>query len=114
MLNFNCLEKGLGIVSPPYFGYDFSRKMFLMLYSIQWPYFIVHLPLLLDLWGDMCIAIVSFLGYDLINFVINLTFLMKLFSYMRKKINFVNNFISLIKPLFYMTKNSIGRIFSTN
>ena len=30
MLNFNFLEKGLGIVSPPYFVYDFSRKMFRM------------------------------------------------------------------------------------
>ena len=26
MLNFDCLEKGLGIVSPPHFVYDFSRK----------------------------------------------------------------------------------------
>ena len=29
------LEKDLGIVSPPYFGYDFSRKMFLILYYIN-------------------------------------------------------------------------------
>ena len=29
MLNFNFSEKGL--VSPPYYVYDFSRKMFLML-----------------------------------------------------------------------------------
>ena len=28
MLNFDFLEKGLGIVSPPHFAYDFSRKMF--------------------------------------------------------------------------------------
>ena len=28
MLNFNFSEKGLGLVSPPYFVYDFSRKMF--------------------------------------------------------------------------------------
>ena len=33
MLNFDFLEKGLGIVSPPHFVYDFSRKMFLKLYS---------------------------------------------------------------------------------
>ena len=31
MLNFDILEKGLGIVSAPYFVYDFSRKSFLML-----------------------------------------------------------------------------------
>ena len=33
MLNFDFLEKGLEIVSPPYFVYDFSRKVFLKLYS---------------------------------------------------------------------------------
>ena len=36
MLNSDFLGKGLGIVSPPYFVYDFSRKMFLMLHSINW------------------------------------------------------------------------------
>ena len=34
MLNFN-LEKGLAIVSPARFVCDFSRKMFLMLHSIN-------------------------------------------------------------------------------
>ena len=29
------LEKGLGIVSSPHFVYDFSRKMFLVFYSIK-------------------------------------------------------------------------------
>ena len=28
MLNFDFLEKGQGIASPPHFVYDFSRKMF--------------------------------------------------------------------------------------
>ena len=40
MLNFDFLEKGLGIVSPPHFVYDFSSYMFLMLYSINGPNFI--------------------------------------------------------------------------
>ena len=35
MLNFDLLEKGLGTISPPHLVYDFSRKMFLMLYSIK-------------------------------------------------------------------------------
>ena len=35
MLNFDFFEKGLGIVSPPHFSYDFSTKMFFMLYSIN-------------------------------------------------------------------------------
>ena len=30
MLNCDFLEEGLGIVSPPPFEYDFSRKMFPM------------------------------------------------------------------------------------
>ena len=34
MLNFNFLEKGLGLASAPYFEYDFSRKTFLILHSI--------------------------------------------------------------------------------
>ena len=31
MLNFNFSGNALGIVSPPHFEYDFSRKMFLMI-----------------------------------------------------------------------------------
>ena len=58
MLNFVFLDKGLRIVSPAYFVYDFSTKMFLMLYSINWPNFIVWLPLLLEILGNMCITIV--------------------------------------------------------
>ena len=34
ILKFDFLEKGLEIASPQDFVYDFSRKMFLMLYSI--------------------------------------------------------------------------------
>ena len=35
MLNFGFLEKGLGTVSPSHFMYDFSTKMFLILYTIN-------------------------------------------------------------------------------
>ena len=58
MVNFNLLEKGLELVSPPHFEYDFSRKTFLMLHSINWPDFIDWLPLLLEILGNMCITIV--------------------------------------------------------
>ena len=39
MFNFDILDKGLGIVSPAHFVYDFSKKkkMFFMLYCINWP-----------------------------------------------------------------------------
>ena len=35
MVKFDFLEKGLGTVSPPHFMYDLSRKMFLVLHSIN-------------------------------------------------------------------------------
>ena len=57
IFNFDVLEKDLGIVFPPHFVYDFSTEMFLMLYSINWPNFIVWLPLVLEILGNMCIAI---------------------------------------------------------
>ena len=40
-LNFDFLEKGLAMVSPPHFVYDVPREMFLMLHSIDWPSWIV-------------------------------------------------------------------------
>ena len=58
MLNFNFLKKGLGIVFPQGFMHDCSRKMFLMIYSINWLKFIIWLSLLLEILGNMCIAIV--------------------------------------------------------
>ena len=58
MLNFDFLEKGLGVVSSPYFVYDVSRKMFLMLYSINRPNFIVGLSLILEILGNIYIAII--------------------------------------------------------
>ena len=79
MLKFDFPEKGLGIVFPPHFVYDFSRKIFLMLYSINWPNFIVWLPLLLEILGNMCIAIVYYPGCDVMNFEINFIFLIKPF-----------------------------------
>ena len=41
MLKFDILGKGLGIFSAAHFVYDISTKMFLKLYSINWPNFIV-------------------------------------------------------------------------
>ena len=35
MLNFDILDKGLGIVSAAHFVYDFSAKMLLKLYIIN-------------------------------------------------------------------------------
>ena len=79
MLNFDFLDKGLGIVSAAHFVYDFSTKMFLMLYSINWPNFIAWLPLPLEMLGSMCIEIVCYPGCDVMDFEINLIFLIKSF-----------------------------------
>ena len=64
----------------------FLRKMFLMLHSINLPNFIVWLPLLLEIFCNMCIAVVCF----------NCLWRHK----------FWNQPMSLIKPFFYMTKKS--------
>ena len=58
MVNIDFLDKGLGIVPPAHFVYDFSTKMFFMLYSINWPNFIAWLPLLLEILGIKYIVIV--------------------------------------------------------
>ena len=67
----DLLEKGL--VSRSQFVYDFSGKMFLILYSINWLNFIVRLFLLLETRGNVCIAVVYFPSCNVINFEINLS-----------------------------------------
>ena len=85
MLKFDFLEKSVGIVSPLHFVYDSSRKIFLILYSINWPNFIVCLLLLLEILDNIYIGIVCFAGCDVINFENYLTFLNKSIFYMDKK-----------------------------
>ena len=85
MLNFSFPENGLELVSPPHFAYEFWRKMFHLLYSINSPNFIVWLLLLFEIFDNMGIIIVCWPGYDVIKFEINLIFLIKPFCYMTKK-----------------------------
>ena len=86
MINFDLLGKGLGIVSPAYFVYDFSTKMFHMLYSINGPNFIAWLPLLLEILDNMCIAIVCHSGYDVMDFENNVIFLIEPFFLYDQKV----------------------------
>ena len=51
MLNLDFLQMGLELASPPYFVYNFSRKVFCILYSTNWPNFVVWLPLRFRYWG---------------------------------------------------------------
>ena len=61
----------------------FKEKIFLY-YSINWPNFVVWFPLLLEILVNMCITIVCFPGCDVINFEINLIFLIRSFFCMTK------------------------------
>ena len=54
-------------VSLPHFLHDFWRKMFILLYSVNWINFIVWFPLRREILGDMCIVIVCELGCDVLN-----------------------------------------------
>ena len=83
MVNLDFLGKRLGIVSPLHSVYEFSKKCFLC--SINWPNFIIWLPFLFGILGNMCIAIVCFTGFYIINFELNLIFLINPFFYKTKK-----------------------------
>ena len=64
----------------------FQKKMFLMLYSIKGPNFIAWLPLFLEILGNVCTGIVCQPGCDVMDFEINLIFLIKsFFFYMTTK-----------------------------
>ena len=54
-------------------------------FSIDWPDPLVWLPLILEVMGDIYIVIICFLVYDVINFEINFSFLIKPFYYRTKK-----------------------------
>ena len=61
------------------FLHGFWGKIFLTLYSNNWQYFIASLPLPLEIPGIMCIIIICLPVCDVINFGINLSFLIKPF-----------------------------------
>ena len=61
----------------PHFMYDLSEKLFLMLYFINWLNAIVWLSLVLEILCNMYIKIVCFPDCDVMNFDINLVFLIQ-------------------------------------
>ena len=86
ILNFNFFKKrSLRFVSALHSVHDFSRKVFLILYSIKWPNFILWLSLLLEISGNMCIVIACYPVCDIMSFKIYLSFLIKPFFCMGKK-----------------------------
>ena len=72
-------QGGLELVTLPHFLHNFWRKVFILLCSINWRNFIVWLLLLCEILGNMCIGIVCKPVCDVINFDVNLIFLIKLF-----------------------------------
>ena len=87
LLHIKLFQKtrwSLELVSLPHFLHDFWTKIFFTLYSISSPNYMIWLRLLLGMLGNMYIVIVYFVGCDVINFEINLTFVIKLFSHMTK------------------------------
>ena len=76
---FQKMRKGLELMSLPHFPHSFWRKTFILLYSINWQNFIVYLSLLCEILGNVCIAIFCKPGCDIMNFEVNLVFLIKPF-----------------------------------
>ena len=71
MLNFDILDKGLGIVSPAHYVYGFSTKMFLMLFSFNRPNVTVWMPLLLRCWAIFVLQL--FVNQVLTSWILKLT-----------------------------------------
>ena len=82
---FKKAKIGLKLISLPHSLHDFWENMFHTLYFINWPNFITWLLLFLGIFDNMFIVIIFCPVFDLITFVINLSFLVKPFSYMTKK-----------------------------
>ena len=77
--DFLQYKKGLELITLPHFLYDFWRKIFLSLHSINWSNFSVWLLLTFAILGNISIAIVCWSGCDIINFEINFIFPIKPF-----------------------------------
>ena len=69
MLNFDFLEKGLGIVSPSDFGYDFLDKLFSYYILLTDPILLYDCFYVLRC-RAICVLQLFFLVFDVINFEI--------------------------------------------
>ena len=86
MLNFDFLAKGLGIVLPPRFMYDFSIKEWVILSSSLWPNF--WLPLILTYRAIGALRLLIFQVLRRHKLWINFFFLIKPFFYQIKRETF--------------------------
>ena len=69
----------------PCFLHGFWRKVFLMLYFINWLNFIAWFSLLFEILGHMCIVIICCPYREVIHFEINFSLLIKPFFYITKR-----------------------------
>ena len=79
-------KSGLELVFLPHFLHNFYRKIFISGYSINWPHAILWLPLIPEISNNVCMVILCYPGCDVINFEVNLIFLIKPFFYISKKL----------------------------
>ena len=84
-LFFSFLKRRFWSSLSAWFLHNFWWKVFLALYSINWPNLIFWLPLLLELLGNMLIVDICYPVCDSINFEINLSLFIKILSCMKKK-----------------------------
>ena len=87
MLDFWFFKKEFGTrLSTTFCGWLYKKKICYILYwSNYWSNFIVWLLLLLEISGNICLVFVYYPVCDVVNFEINLSFFVKLFSYITKK-----------------------------
>ena len=84
--------------------------MFLMVYSIDWPNFIVWLSLLLEILGNICITFVCFPGCDVINFQSSLIFLSRFYTWPKSRDkNLSRERKELIKVKYIFKGLSVGK-----
>ena len=86
ILSFYKKRKRFGTSLFASFSAYFLKKILLLLYYINWPNFIVWLPLLCEILSNMCITIVCKPGCDAMNFEVNLILLIKPFSLHDQKV----------------------------
>ena len=73
------IKRVVELVSLPHFLHNFWRKIFPLLYSINWPNLVVWLSLLCKILGNMRITIVCKPGCHVMNFEVSLIDLIKPF-----------------------------------
>ena len=75
----------MGLAPPSHFAYDFSRKIFFMLYPVIWTNFTIWFFLIIEKLDNVTIVIICIPVCDVIDFEISISFLIKPFFTWPKK-----------------------------